>query len=840
MAPLTVVEALPGFGKTTLVATWTRRQQDRGAHAVWLRASEQLDDPMALDAHLQRALVRCGAVTPGPDRNPAVLTRDGAPVVVVVDDAHLLRDPDVVEALVRLVAVAHRVHVVVCCDTEHGFHEAAERHSVETNVLRGADLAVPVGQVPELAGAWGHDVDEATARSLHRLVGGWLLPLRLVLDATPPWAEELATHAAHDFLARRVRPVVGDAALLPTAARFAVPDVLDMALAGSLVPADDERDDRAALARRAVESLERQGVLWRVARNDGVPAWRYPVLVRHALQRLLERTDPRGLVEAHRAVARELADGNRRPVGLAQHARAAGEWSLLAKTWAEDGWSLAGGDAGAFQRAYAAIPGERLAAHPRLRVASVLADTVAETAPGTPWTHRVETLLRQYAELGAELPAAPDADGLALLELLTAAMVAERMQGRLDAAVELAGRAGDQLVRVRRSDPGVSRTSVVAWLRLQTSLTRYLAGDLGGALDHAVAAHHAGRRTLVGSGAAGLLAAMHSIDGQAAEARRWLAAHDEVDVADSWAAPLAQMPARLARAMLALDRLDAATAEAELAAAPIGPDASGLWPMTLLAHTRHALLFGDPAAMLARLHEVDRAMGQQLRSEEGAPRQVHDRCLADLTLALGEVNRVHALVGDGLDAPPWLWATAARLHLAAGDPARAGHIAASATWRADLPTRDRLDLLVTGALAARATGDDDRALGDFSRAYALAHETGNHEPLLLVPHDVRRTLLADGRVELDEEVRARLDAAKAVYPRRAELVRLSPRELEVLRHLPHHASTASLARSLSVSVNTVKKQLGSAYAKLGVDNRSAALLAAQQLGLLRERPSSPR
>jgi LuxR family maltose regulon positive regulatory protein len=176
------------------------------------------------------------------------------------------------------------------------------------------------------------------------------------------------------------------------------------------------------------------------------------------------------------------------------------------------------------------------------------------------------------------------------------------------------------------------------------------------------------------------------------------------------------------------------------------------------------------------------------------------------------------------------------LQLLADDPARAMRIASAGVWRHDLRTRDRQELLVVHALASRATGRAGEALDSFRRAHALARDTGNIEAFLLVPGEVRRELLDATGLELGGDWATRLDAARAVYPCAVDLVRLSPRELEVLRRLPHHETAAALARHLSVSVNTVKKQLGSLYAKLGAGNRSAALLRAQELGLLDSSP----
>ena len=62
--------------------------------------------------------------------------------------------------------------------------------------------------------------------------------------------------------------------------------------------------------------------------------------------------------------------------------------------------------------------------------------------------------------------------------------------------------------------------------------------------------------------------------------------------------------------------------------------------------------------------------------------------------------------------------------------------------------------------------------------------------------------------------------------------KLSPREMEVLRHLVGGLSNDELAKTLFVSLSTVKTHLLHIYAKLDVKNRTAAIDRARKLGLV--------
>jgi DNA-binding CsgD family transcriptional regulator len=61
---------------------------------------------------------------------------------------------------------------------------------------------------------------------------------------------------------------------------------------------------------------------------------------------------------------------------------------------------------------------------------------------------------------------------------------------------------------------------------------------------------------------------------------------------------------------------------------------------------------------------------------------------------------------------------------------------------------------------------------------------------------------------------------------RARLACLSPRERQVLERVADGGTNAEIAWLLEISPETVRKHLENAYAKLGVHNRTAAVIAA--------------
>jgi len=74
-------------------------------------------------------------------------------------------------------------------------------------------------------------------------------------------------------------------------------------------------------------------------------------------------------------------------------------------------------------------------------------------------------------------------------------------------------------------------------------------------------------------------------------------------------------------------------------------------------------------------------------------------------------------------------------------------------------------------------------------------------------------------------------APRAGPSNRALIEPLSERELEVLRLLGTDLDGPDIARELSVSLNTMRTHTRNIYAKLGVNNRRAAVRRAAELGL---------
>ena len=114
--PIVVVHAGPGYGKTTLLAQWAGSLPQR--RFAWVSAHQEDNDPVVLLAYIAAALDRVAELdgnvvealaSPGASVEDKILPRLGhaiaqieTPFVLVIDDAHVIQNPQCIDAIVAL------------------------------------------------------------------------------------------------------------------------------------------------------------------------------------------------------------------------------------------------------------------------------------------------------------------------------------------------------------------------------------------------------------------------------------------------------------------------------------------------------------------------------------------------------------------------------------------------------------------------------------------------------------------------------------------------------------------------------------------------------------------
>lgn len=147
-----------------------------------------------------------------------------------------------------------------------------------------------------------------------------------------------------------------------------------------------------------------------------------------------------------------------------------------------------------------------------------------------------------------------------------------------------------------------------------------------------------------------------------------------------------------------------------------------------------------------------------------------------------------------------------------------------------------IEVLVLRALAHQARGETASALSLLERALALAEPQG-YVRAFLDEGPPMQELLGRCDKSANSGYAGRLLALfrepdRKPFAASAGEYNLSERELDVMRLLATGLSGPDIARELVVSLNTVRTHTKSIYTKLGVQNRRAAVLRAQELQIL--------
>jgi ATP/maltotriose-dependent transcriptional regulator MalT len=148
-----------------------------------------------------------------------------------------------------------------------------------------------------------------------------------------------------------------------------------------------------------------------------------------------------------------------------------------------------------------------------------------------------------------------------------------------------------------------------------------------------------------------------------------------------------------------------------------------------------------------------------------------------------------------------------------------------------------IEILVLQALAHQARGDIPASHAALHRALTLAEPEGYVRIFTDEGQRMASLLRAAAKQGIAPAyvrgLLAAVDGTEERRPGKQDLIEpLSERELEVLRLLGSDLDGPDIARELIVSLNTVRTHTKNIYAKLGVNNRRAAVRRAKELDLL--------
>jgi LuxR family transcriptional regulator, maltose regulon positive regulatory protein len=386
---LTVVRAGAGWGKTSLMAAWATSDAEARRFA-WLALDPGDDDPARFWTYVVAALQTLEPdvggealallTAPGVDAErealPGLLNdlaELAAPVVLVLDDLHVVGDPAIHRALAFVVEHAPpTLEVAIATRTEPPLPLARLRARGELLELDDRLLRFSHAESEALLnGLAGLGLPAADVEALRRRTEGWAAGLYLAALSLRDRADRDGFIAAFsgddrhvvDYLAAEVL-----AALDPGTRAFLLRTSILERLTAPLCDAVTGMGG----GRRMLRELERSN-LFLVALDDRREVFRYHHLFAELLRGELELAEPRLASELHRRAAAwhlEAGDADR----AIRHTIAAGDIAaavaLVAEHWAA--WLLNRGDHQAIGTWLRALPAAQVRADPRLCIAQVL------------------------------------------------------------------------------------------------------------------------------------------------------------------------------------------------------------------------------------------------------------------------------------------------------------------------------------------------------------------------------------------------------------------------------------------------------------------------------------
>lgn len=356
--PVTVLVAPAGWGKTVLLSGWAGARHAAAEGPVGWLSLEPADTGERFWWYLHAALTSSGLTDPLPPPRPHAgtgyltqlaesLAGQARPVVLLLDDLHHVRDPEVTEGLDFLLRHAGTgLRLVVSGRSEPDLPLHRWRLRDELMELRCAELSFTAEETGALFARQGLNLTDPALAQLQARTEGWPAGLRfaaLSLPEHPDPTQFLDRFAGDD--ARVAGYLDGEVlAGIPAGTREALLDasVLER-VCGTLLDALTGRDDGDAL----LGELERAGGF--VVPVDAGPAqdgalatgprwYRYHRMFGELLRAELGRRAPDRVPRLHRRAARWYAE-QELPIDALRQALAGQDWGyatrLLTGNWTD-------------------------------------------------------------------------------------------------------------------------------------------------------------------------------------------------------------------------------------------------------------------------------------------------------------------------------------------------------------------------------------------------------------------------------------------------------------------------------------------------------------------------
>ena len=836
--PFTLLCAGPGAGKTVLLTEWA---QNCKAQVAWITPGTADVAPRRFWNLLESALPeldgkdRGAAATPDAVLDPVQLLLsqvpdDTTPLVVIIDDAHLLAHPDILDGLDRLARGWHQgLRLILAARSDPLLPLHKYRLAGRMAELRAADLAMTPAEIREVLAVHGVSLPKREVDVLVTRTEGWAAGVRLSAMRME------GTERPADFVSQ----LALDAGSI---GEYLVDEVLQRLPEQHrrlLVETSFLDEVTGPLADAVTEMTGCEDILASLTRDNSFVIPLDPMRTRYRYHQLFGEI-LRYLLQRHEGQA--VCELKTRAAAWFEHAGDLGS-AMFWAVQADDGPRLAGLLARG-GLAHAVVHRQDLSGL-RLRDLVPPLDLVRQE-PGQPAeltvaAFAVEAVTAGTATAAAELDRLrawqserPPSDR----DLLVTCDLVELLLGQKacdDRAVDAA--AARLLGAPTDARPPVTPGLRAAVLLTQASVHLWHGRheDVGALLDEAMAEAAGDGQDGLELEALSMTACLDSLWSRANRADKAIQRAQAMRKAKGLSAPPALELATAVSALFAGNLGGQARATARIAAS----GAAGADPAL---ETAAALVLA--AGLLARDQRAEPRAVLQEQADRVLPPALaayRDVMLADLETSYGRprsaltrLERSRKTKFAPVTAP-----AAARAHLALSDLRSARDCVRDvlASPSSQISRFTFVEALLCDARIAEAGGDEGQALENLVHAFDAArgevvlpfHCAGASLAGLLARHPGMAGQWPAGAVAEARGIPVPVPAQRVT---RELPDPLTPRELTILRLLATTLSTGEIADELCLSVNTVKTHLAAIYRKLPASRRREAVLRARDLELI--------
>jgi LuxR family maltose regulon positive regulatory protein len=279
---LVLVTAPGGYGKSVLLRDWATNQtdsviawidldrRDNDATRMWQRILEAVDVAIGpLPGTVARTLGsgRSGELERSIDALVGFLGRSAEPLVIILDDFHLIRSPLALESFEYFRDTAPRnIGVVLSGRQDPPLGVARLRILEELLEIRERDLRLTPDEIWEMAKNSGLEVDAEAVAHLHTISSGWAAAVRMALLSVGNSADPIAAIGALDVHSRALSDFFSEEVLsdMPAEERefllsTSILDRVNASIASSVSAVDEPADLLDDLVRRSILTTRMSG-----------------------------------------------------------------------------------------------------------------------------------------------------------------------------------------------------------------------------------------------------------------------------------------------------------------------------------------------------------------------------------------------------------------------------------------------------------------------------------------------------------------------------------------------------------------------------------------------------